>query len=154
MEAEVQAYLTEFGILRGQIQEALRGLNDEAANWYPLPGGTNSIYAILLHVMGADTFWVRQVINREEAIKRDREAEFRSSGSIAEITGRWEKAWLEFEKILAKLSSAQLSEVRSGPFRTEEKITVRWCILHLISHHATHLGHIQLTRQLWENQHR
>jgi hypothetical protein len=26
---------------------------------------------------------------------------------------------------------------------------VRWCILHVIEHYAQHLGHMQLTRQLW-----
>jgi hypothetical protein len=26
---------------------------------------------------------------------------------------------------------------------------VRWCILHVIEHIAQHLGHMQLTRQLW-----
>ena len=45
MEAEVQSYLTELGILRKQIQDAAQGLNEEAANWCPLPKDTNSIYA-------------------------------------------------------------------------------------------------------------
>jgi hypothetical protein len=28
-------------------------------------------------------------------------------------------------------------------------IPVRWCILHVIDHTALHLGHMQLTYQLW-----
>jgi uncharacterized damage-inducible protein DinB len=108
VDTEVKGYLTEFGILRKQIQEAIQGLNDEAANWHPLPKDTNSIYVILLHLLSADNFWVRQVINREEPTPRDREAEFRASGSLEEITSRWEKAWIEFEKILENLSLEQL----------------------------------------------
>jgi len=37
MDAEIQGYLTEFGILRGQIRDAIKGMGDEAANWHPLP---------------------------------------------------------------------------------------------------------------------
>ena len=120
MEAEIQGYLTEFGIIRGDIHSAIQGLNNEGASWHPLQEGTNSIYAIM------------------------------------ELLTRWEKAWTEIEVILGKLTYAQLSEVRSPPFRAERKesVTIQWIILHLITHHATHLGHIQLTRQLWEQQHR
>ena len=53
--------------------------------------------------------------------------------------------------MLGKLSSAQLLEIRTMPRRPESgSITVQWIILHLISHYATHLGHIQLTAQLWD----
>jgi uncharacterized damage-inducible protein DinB len=151
MEAEIQGYLTEFNILRGDIRNAVRELNNEGSNWHPLPEGTNSIYAILTHLMGADKFWVFQVISGK-TVPRDREAEFHSSGDISELLIRWEKHWAEIESILGKLSQAQLSEVRPVPFRPEPKepVTLQWIILHLISHYATHLGHIQLTRQLWD----
>jgi len=153
MEAEVQGYLTELNVLRGQVRESIQGLNDEAANWHPLPENTNSIYSILAHLIGVDQFWVRQVINGETG-QRDREAEFQASGSLPDIVSRWEKAWTEIAAILEKLTLAQLSEARSRTSRAEMgTITVRWCILHLISHYAIHLGHIQLTKQLWEYKH-
>lgn len=156
METEVQGYLTEFGILRAQVRDAITGMADEAANWRPLPQGTNSVYAILSHIIGVDDFWVRQVINgeavfSEEAVRRDRETEFASSGNLMELVDRWEKAWVETESMLAKLSREQLRESRTIPGRPEfAGITVRWIILHLISHYATHLGHVQLTAQLWD----
>ena len=150
MEAEVQGYLTELGILRGQIGDAVRGLNDEAANWRPLSEGTNSIYAILSHLIGVDRYWVWQVIC-EESVHRDRAAEFQASGRLSEVVSRWGKVATEAESILKKLTLTQLAETRTVPARPEwGAVTVRWCILHLISHHAIHLGHIQLTRQLWD----
>ena len=154
MEPEIQGYLTEFGILRQGIQNAIQGLNDEGANWHPLQKGTNSIYAILTHLMGADDFWVHDIILGEEK-QRDREAEFRAAGNLRELLTRWESAWSEIESILTKLSHEQLSDLRSFISWTgyKESKTTRWIILHLISHYATHLGHIQLTCQLWE-QHR
>ncbi len=150
VEAEVQGYLTEFGILRKQIHDATQGLNEEAANRCPLPKDTNSIYGILCHLIGSDNYWVRQIIGGE-AIERDREAEFHASGHLSEVLDRWEKVSRTNEKILRKLKSSQLGETRTIPTRPEwGSVTVRRCILHLISHYAIHLGHIQLTRQLWE----
>jgi uncharacterized damage-inducible protein DinB len=150
MEAEIQGYLTELGILRGQIRDAIKGLSDEAANWHPFPSGANSIYAILSHLIGVDEFWVKQIIAGQK-IQRDRDAEFRSSGSLSELSGRWEQAWKDVEAILAKLNSSQLMESRVSPFRPERgPITVQWVVLHLISHYAIHLGHLQITRQLRE----
>ena len=154
MDTQVQGYLTEFGILRGQIRDAIKGMDDEAANWHPLPQGTNSVYGILSHIIGVDGFWVRQVI-MGETLKRDREAEFAASGNLAELVDRWEKAWADTESMLGKLSHAQLLESRTMPFRPERGgVTVQWIILHLISHYATHLGHVQLTAQLWDQRHK
>jgi uncharacterized damage-inducible protein DinB len=150
MEAEIQGYLTELGILRGQIRDAIKGLSDEAANWHPFPEGANSVYAVLSHLIGVDNFWVKQIIAGQK-IHRDREAEFRASGPLAELSSRSENAWKDIEAILGKLSSGQLLETRAVPLRPEfASITVQWVILHLISHYAIHLGHIQITRQLWE----
>jgi uncharacterized damage-inducible protein DinB len=149
VEAEIQGYLTEFGILREQTREVLQGLGDEAANWCPLSKDTNSIYAILSHLIGAQNFWFRQVISGE-TIKRDRENEFSASGKLQELVSLWEKAGIEMERILSTLSLAQLDENRTTPFRSERPVNIRWCILHVLSHNATHLGHIQLTRQMWE----
>jgi uncharacterized damage-inducible protein DinB len=125
-------------------------MGDEAANWRPLPQGTNSVYAILSHIIGVDNFWVRQVIIGE-TVQRDRDAEFAASGNLVELVDRWERAWVETESMLGKLNSAQLLENRTMPRRPESaSITVQWIILHLISQYATHLGHIQLTAQMWD----
>jgi hypothetical protein len=53
MENEVQAYIAEFNTLRGEIRKTLQGLVDEAANWHPLPKESNSIYALITHLTGA-----------------------------------------------------------------------------------------------------
>ena len=150
MEAEVQGYLDELKIIKTQIRGAVRGLSEEAINWQPLPKDTNSIYAILTHLLGADDNWVKRVINRQ-SINRDREAEFRALGNLKDIMNRFEKVSKENENILSKLGSSQLGETRTIQIQQDERtVNVRWCILHVISHYALHLGHIQLTRQLWE----
>ncbi len=150
MEPEVQSYLTEFSILREQIRDAIQNLDDEAANWHPLLKGANSIYAILSHLAGSENYWVRQVIGGK-TVNRDREAEFRASGHLSEVIDRWEEVGRASQKVLTKLNTSQLGETRSVNIQPGPgSATIRWCILHQISHCALHLGHIQLTRQLWE----
>ncbi|MBI2831179.1 MAG: DUF664 domain-containing protein, partial [Chloroflexi bacterium] len=151
MVAEVQGYLTELGLLRKQVHTAVQGLNDEAANWHPLPEGTNSIYGIISHLIGGESYWVRQVI-AGETLQRDREAELHATGSLSELLERWDKAGKDSAAILGNLTLKELGETRSPSIHRPEwgDITVRWCILHVISHLSLHVGHIQLTRQLWE----
>lgn len=152
METEVQAYLTELGILKGQVREAIKGLDDKAANWQPLAKDTNSIYSMIAHLTGTETFWARRVIQGQtipiETIKRDHEAQMKSTGELAQIVATWDRESHEDEKALEKLTLSELAETRSVVFMPRP-VTVRWAIIHLISHYATHLGHIQLTRQLW-----
>jgi uncharacterized damage-inducible protein DinB len=151
MESEIQSYIAEFRSLRGEIQKSIQGLSDEAANWRPLPKDTNSIYALITHLAGAQSNWIKRVI-AGIPVQRDREAEFKSAGSLSEAVKNWEAVDREAEEILLKLSPEQLGETRdvSGPFG---RVTVRWCILHQIRHYAMHLGHIQLTQQLWNEHH-
>jgi uncharacterized damage-inducible protein DinB len=150
MEPEVQGYLTEFSILREQIRDAIQNLDDEAANWHPVLKDTNSIFAILCHLTGSENYWVGQIISGK-TVDRDREAEFRESGHLSEIVDRWEEVGMASQRILSKLNSSQLGETRTVSIRPAPgSATVRWCILHQISHCALHLGHIQFTRQLWE----
>ena len=114
MKLEVQGYLNEFNTIRGDINKAIEGLSDGGANWCPLSKDTNSIYSILTHIMGANKFWIKQVINGE-TIQRDRAAEFTASGKLSELLTQWEKAWKETESILGKLEDTQLQESKALP---------------------------------------
>jgi hypothetical protein len=151
MENEVQAYIGEFNTLRAEIRKTLQGLGEEGANWHPLSKESNSIYALISHLTGAQSNWMKRVI-AGIPIQRDREAEFKASGSLPEALKAWEAVDREADGIMAKLDLKQLDETRdvAGPFG---RVSVRWCILHQISHYAAHLGHIQITRQLWDQQH-
>jgi hypothetical protein len=50
------------------------------------------------------------------------------------------------EEILSPLTESQMEEGRK--FR-DKPITVRGGVLQVIDHVAQHIGHMQLTRQLW-----
>ncbi len=136
--------------LRGEIKKTMEGLPQEALDWQPIQGdgdlATNSMTAMVMHLVGSETFWFVQVIGGRD-IKRDRDAEFKARGvGLAELQARLDKAGRNAEEVLAGLKAEQMDEIRE--FR-DRRVTVRWAILHVLEHYATHLGHIQLTRQLW-----
>jgi uncharacterized damage-inducible protein DinB len=153
MIKEIEGYLSILEDLRGQVKKGLEGLAQEGLDWRPLPekgdGSTNALGAIATHLAGSETYWMKEIIGGQP-IDRDRETEFAAKGAgVLELKEMLDKAAQATKWVLSSLSPSQLDEERK--FR-DRKVSVRWAILHVIEHTATHLGHIQLTRQLWENQ--
>lgn len=150
MLKEVQAYLTKLDGLRNQAKALLEGLSPEALDWRPIQAegelATNSLAVLAVHLAGSQTYLVKEIIGRTP-IQRDREAEFVAKGvSVTELKSRLDAAAKITQEVLSPLTEHQLEESRKFRDRTE---TVRWGILHVIEHFAIHLGHMQLTRQLW-----
>ena len=150
MIKETEGYLSTLTDLREQVKKGLEGLPNEALDWRPTKGqgdlATNSMVSIVTHLAGSETFWMKEVIGGRP-IHRDREAEFVARGvSASELQAKLDAAAKVAVEILSSLTAAQLNESRK--FR-DRMVTVRWAILHVLEHTATHLGHIQLTRQLW-----
>jgi len=52
----------------------------------------------------------------------------------------------ETKEVLSALSESDMSDMRQARDRT---VAVRWGILHVIDHTSLHLGHMQMTYQLW-----
>ncbi len=147
MHPELQNYLQILADLRGQVKALIAGLPVDALNWRPIVGtdehATNSLAVLAAHIAGAEHFWIAEVIGRRPAT-RDRAAEF---GTVAaELVRHLEVVAAETAEVLSSLSEAGLNSVRVARGR---QVTVRWGILHVIEHTALHLGHMQITYQLW-----
>lgn len=153
MLAEVAQYLNMIEDLRGQVGELVAGLPAEALNWRPVPGeddhATNSLAVLATHVAGSEHFWIAEVIAQRPAT-RVRPEEFRTVVESADVLQEWlAVVGRETREILPELDEETLAESRAVQGRTEP-VPVRWAILHVIDHTALHLGHMQLTRQLWQ----
>jgi hypothetical protein len=147
---EIQNYLAELDDLRNQVKGLLEGLPQEALDWYPIQGegdlATNSLSVLGTHLAGSETFWSSEMIAGKK-IDRDRDAEFRTGGtSSSELKRKLDQSGKLTQEALSSLREKELEEERQWRDRL---INVRWCILHLITHFALHIGHMQLTRQLW-----
>lgn len=151
MLAEVAQYLNMIEDLRGQVSELVAGAPAEALNWRPISGSddhaTNSLAVLATHVAGAEHFWIAEVIGQRPAT-RVRPEEFTTVAESAEgLQERLAAVGEETREILAALDEETLAGEREAHERT---VPVRWAILHVIDHTALHLGHMQLTLQLWQ----
>lgn len=150
MIKEIQGYLTTLRELQDQVKNLLEGLPQEALDWRPIQEEgeleTNSLAAIVTHLAGSEIFFMKEIIGRQP-IQRDREAEFVTRGMNASVLkAKVDAAAKSAEEVLSPLTGGQLGEERK--FR-DRMVTVRWSILHVIEHTGQHVGHMQLTRQLW-----
>jgi uncharacterized damage-inducible protein DinB len=148
MHAFYETLSERFRQLHADIKESLTELPDEALDWVPGPE-MNSLSVLIAHLAGAERYWIGDVA-RGDPSNRDRDAEFRVRGL--------DKATLN--KLLSDLDTfnsatfetlelADLEKLRYSP-RENRQISIGWAIAHALEHTATHLGHIQILRQLWE----
>ena len=150
MTSELANYLQRIEDLRGQMADLVAGLPAEALNWKPIEGdgelGANSLASLAAHSTGAERFWIAEVVGGRPA-NRNRAAEFsQEATSPAQIIQWLDETARQTKDVFASLSDADMESTRQIETRI---LPVRWCLLHVVDHTALHLGHMQLTRQLW-----
>ena len=148
---EAAAYLERIDDLRGQIASILQTLPPEALNWRPDEASDdhvmNSVAVLARHAAGAEHFWIGEVIGKLPAT-RDRDAEFETVvKDTAVLQQTLETVAQQTRTVLASLTQADLDSSRRA---RDREVPVRWAILHVIDHTALHLGHMQMTVQLWQ----
>lgn len=141
-------YLKLLAELHADFEKTLAGLPVEALDWTPGPD-MNSQCVLVVHVTGSTRFWVGEVAAGIPA-NRDRAAEFRASGLDEAALKERLAANREFvRQVFEQLSLDNLLVSRVVAGRSQE-VTAGEAILHALEHTALHVGHAQITRQLWD----
>jgi hypothetical protein len=128
-------------------------LGDESANTIPAVDGTplpgaNSPYAILTHCLGVMEFWAGQMV-AGRPIERDRAAEFRASGSVAELSDRVAAARRRLASDLALAVDDPALRHPPDPEDVDLPYANKGGVLvHIIEELYQHLGHMELTRDV------
>ena len=139
-----------FHELHSDAIKAVDGLPLEAFDWTPGPG-MNSISVLILHLCGSERYWIGDVALGEPS-GRDREQEFRARGlNLDQLKQRLAAADEYARQALMRFSPSDLEILKTSP-RNDKTFRVGWCLAHALEHTALHVGHLQLTRQLWEQQ--
>ena len=153
MDAELEGYRRRFRSLIRGVSTALEGLSEEQLNWRPPAPETNSAYVIAAHMQGAVRGWVLGIACGQP-VERDRPTEFAATGAdAADLLDAGERLADEIDAALGALSAAGLDrrllpdQAHWGPTEPQE-ITVRDALERAADHAATHVGHIELTRDL------
>ncbi len=142
------AYLDCLEDLHRQIHEAIDDLPVEALDWSPGPE-MNSLAVLVVHLGAAERYWIGDVALQDPA-GRDRPAEFRAQGlGAADLGQRLDDSLHYARQALEKLPLEALGEQRYSPV-SGSTCSAAWAVLHALEHTATHLGHIQVLRQLWD----
>lgn len=151
MLMETAAYLERIEDLRAQVARIVQTVPPEALNWRPDEGSEdhamNSLAVMAMHVAGAEHFWLGEVVGRLPAT-RNRDAEFETvAADTAVLRQTFETVHEQTRRILQNLTQADLDGTRQA---RDREVPTRWAILHVIDHTALHLGHMQITAQLWQ----
>lgn len=147
--AQIASVLEKTGC---DVLAQLKGISYEDLNRPLTLPETNTLFALATHLVGAGEFWAL-VVAGGRSIPRDRAAEFHASGSLSELSTRYERWIAGVHEVLAALEPDRMEQrvdvnrYRSTP-TTSEEVSVREALLHAVEHSALHLGHIQITRQL------
>jgi uncharacterized damage-inducible protein DinB len=142
-----QALYDRFHELHGDIARALESLPEEALDWKPA-ADMNSVNVIITHLSGAERFLIGDVVMGESS-NRSREAEFQASGlTKQDLLQRLSATDAYIQGAFEKMSLSDLENERIHP-RHGNKVNVAFAILHALEHAATHVGHTDLTVQLW-----
>lgn len=150
----MDVYFVEYlEALRGQhaeLKRTLQGLPTEALDWSPTLEA-NSLAALAAHVAGAQTYLLGDMIGRRPS-QRNREGEFATQRLDAvALSARLDAAMDDAALVLEPLSLEDLAQERFSA-RHKRSFTVAWLLHHALEHTAQHVGHAQLTRQLWDQQ--
>jgi uncharacterized damage-inducible protein DinB len=141
-------YLNNLEELHAEILHTISGLPQDAFDWTPFPGG-NSLSVLIVHLTGAERYWFSDVVAGVPS-GRDRESEFMVKNlKLGELTARLQESLSYGAQVLENLDLIDL-EAKRRSSRSDRDVSVTWALEHALKHTAVHLGHIQITRQLWD----
>ena len=145
MQAQFFAdYLERLEGLQHRLHKDVRDLPAEAMDWLPGPD-MNSVAVLLAHITGLLHEGLDIALGDPPG--RVRAQEFQTHGVLSvEMLRRLDAVIDDARGALPRLGLEDLSKERTDEDAT---ITCGWALLHALEHAYLHLGHVQLTCQMW-----
>jgi uncharacterized damage-inducible protein DinB len=150
LDGEVRDLLGEIARVRETTRKLVQRAGDAGIVWQPPVPETNSVAVIVTHMYGSERQWIHAYVGGEK-VERSREAEFvRPESTVDGLLRLLEDVGKGSVQALQKETSESLSRAVTTHNPSIAK-TPRDCILHSISHQSVHVGHLEMTLQLWEH---
>jgi uncharacterized damage-inducible protein DinB len=137
-------YLQRLEDLQHRLHKEAQDLPAEAMDWSP-GQNMNSVAVLLAHITGL----LREGIDiaLDHPPSRVRQQEFQTRGVLsAELLRRFDAVIDYARGALPRLGLEDLDKQRKDEDGT---VTCGWALLHALEHAYLHLGHVQLTCQMW-----
>ena len=145
MDPVVAKVTEQFKVVHDGLRKEVRDSSVEELNWKPAPD-TNSIAALVVHTLGSEAEVYRVVANVPST--RDRPAEFLASAETPDqLIQQLDAADAFIDDLAQRITASDLQEDKPRGDRPPET-GLHWLVTNY-GHAREHLGHIQLTRQLY-----
>ena len=142
-------YLDRLENLQHRLHKEVQDLSAEVMDWSPGPAMNpkmNSVAVLLAHITGVLHEGIAIALDQPPG--RVREQEFQTRGVPGAEMLRRLDAVLDYARgALPRLGLDDLDQARKDEDGT---VTCGWALLHALEHAYLHLGHLQLTCQLWQ----
>lgn len=142
-------YLERLEDLQRRLHQAVQDLPVEAMDWSPGPAMNpkmNTMAVLMAHITGVLHEGMELALDNPSSRVRSQEFQTRGVPS-AEMLRRLD-AVIDFARsTLPRLALADLAQTRQDE---DGPITCGWALLHALEHAYLHLGHVQITCQLWQ----
>lgn len=136
------------GILNGQAERytaVVEGLPEEALTWQP-GSEINSIAQLVRHVTAVQNVLLERGLGNSPT--HDHAHSLRNDPATKEeLLGLIVEAKAKKDDQLARLDPMDMSETITTP---RGSLLRAWYVVHVADHGQEHLGHAELTKQLWE----
>ena len=148
MIPEVKGYLDTMDGLRRAMRQVVEGMDAQGLNWNPLPGEANSLYAIVAHVCATEPALIHRRITGQPA-EGGQSNPFAARGDGSqELISRLDQVGQTTHSLMEGLTDKDLDRaIDSGGGRPAR--TLREWISTNLRHQALHLGHMEVTKQLY-----
>ncbi len=148
MDRDTEAYFDMIVQAVERILKASDGLDAEGMNWRPIPEETSSLAILGTHIMGNLEQGILATIAGHPDY-RDRDAEFAAElDSNEELWSKWRNLKTRIQAAMGSMGPDVLDRHYNHPRQGEK--TGRWILLHAACHANEHVGHAELTRQLFD----
>lgn len=146
---DADAYLAVAAEVFDGMDAVLTDLDDGSINTTPVPGTVNPVFALVTHVHGMACYWGGSVIAGERN-PRDRAAEFRATGTVAEAAALLADLRTRLPGWVAIAASGEVRDPHApGTSRTDAaEVSAAWILQHILHECAQHLGHMEICRDL------
>ncbi len=142
-------YLDRLEALHAAVKEVVDSLDDSEEIDASASSVGSSIAELLAHIAGSETFWIGEMAGGIPSGRvRDEEFEFKGVPA-ADLLARLDAALNLSRRVLAALTLDDLTHTRVHP-DSGRTYTVAWSLLHALEHVALHVGHLEITRDVLE----
>jgi hypothetical protein len=148
VEPVVETACKHLQLTRDAYRDTIRGMDKEALNWRPGPN-TNSAAVLVTHIAGSEGALLRTILGLPSG--RDRAAEFRATAETdTELLAKLDAMEALLNELAPKITAADLAAERQ---RSDGRTGLGlYFLMQDTIHQREHLGQLQLTKQLYEQQ--